>query len=263
MIAYIIRRTDRRGPAAVRRQRGHIRDLLRGARSSRARRRANWPRSTSGATRAQPRSRRSRRTSASTSRCYVQYWHFLKPHVRRAPTYNVRPGHGALPRRRASATRSRPTCRCGPTSPRRLPVTLSLAVGAAVIWLVSGVCVGVISALRPGTLVRPVSMSDRLGRRLAAGLLHRPAALQSLFRLQVARSGQTCTTSPFTTESAEVGVQPDPAVDHAGLPLRGALRPAHPRRHAGDDERGLHPHRAGQGPAASARSSSSTACAPR
>ena len=33
--------------------------------------------------------------------------------------------------------------------------------------------------------------------------------------------------------------------------------------HAGDDERGLHPHRAGQGPAASAASSSSTGCAPR
>lgn len=33
----------------------------------------------------------------------------------------------------------------------RLPITLSLAAGAAVIWLVSGVTVGVISALKPGS----------------------------------------------------------------------------------------------------------------
>ena len=41
-----------------------------------------------------------------------------------------------------------------------------------------------------------------------------------------------------------------------------AVRPAHPGRHARDDERGLHPHRAGQGPA-ERTVSSSTACAPR
>ena len=33
----------------------------------------------------------------------------------------------------------------------RLPVTISLAIGAAVLWLVGGVAAGVISALRRGT----------------------------------------------------------------------------------------------------------------
>jgi peptide/nickel transport system permease protein len=43
-----------------------------------------------------------------------------------------------------------------------LPVTVSLAVGAAVLWLVSGVTVGVISALKRGTLVDRFSMTIAL-----------------------------------------------------------------------------------------------------
>ena len=43
-----------------------------------------------------------------------------------------------------------------------LPVTLSLAIGAAVIWLVSGVAVGVISALKRGTLFDRFSMGIAL-----------------------------------------------------------------------------------------------------
>jgi peptide/nickel transport system permease protein len=50
-----------------------------------------------------------------------------------------------------------------------LPVTLSIAVGAAVLWLVGGVAVGVISALRRGTFFDRFSM----GRGVAADLLHR------------------------------------------------------------------------------------------
>jgi len=43
-----------------------------------------------------------------------------------------------------------------------LPVTLSLAVGAAVLWLVGGVAIGVLSALRPGSLLDRVSMGTAL-----------------------------------------------------------------------------------------------------
>ncbi len=43
-----------------------------------------------------------------------------------------------------------------------LPVTLSLAIGAAVIWLVSGVTVGVISALKRGSLIDRFSMGIAL-----------------------------------------------------------------------------------------------------
>ena len=34
--------------------------------------------------------------------------------------------------------------------------------------------------------------------------------------------------TPFTENPARVGLQPDPAVDHAGLPLLGRVRPADP-----------------------------------
>jgi peptide/nickel transport system permease protein len=45
---------------------------------------------------------------------------------------------------------------------QRLPVTLSLALGAAVLWLIGGVSVGVISALRRGKLVDRVAMTIAL-----------------------------------------------------------------------------------------------------
>jgi peptide/nickel transport system permease protein len=44
----------------------------------------------------------------------------------------------------------------------RLPVTLSLAVGAAVLWLVGGVATGVVSALRRGTVFDRAAMSVAL-----------------------------------------------------------------------------------------------------
>jgi peptide/nickel transport system permease protein len=44
----------------------------------------------------------------------------------------------------------------------RLPVTISLAVGAAVLWLLGGVTIGVISALRRGTVFDRASMGVAL-----------------------------------------------------------------------------------------------------
>lgn len=44
----------------------------------------------------------------------------------------------------------------------RIPVTLSLAAGAAVIWVVAGVAIGVISALRRGSLIDRISMGVAL-----------------------------------------------------------------------------------------------------
>ncbi|HEY9243814.1 MAG TPA: ABC transporter permease, partial [Streptosporangiaceae bacterium] len=43
-----------------------------------------------------------------------------------------------------------------------LPVTLSLAIGAAIIWLIGGVAIGVISALKRGTLFDRFSMGVAL-----------------------------------------------------------------------------------------------------
>lgn len=44
----------------------------------------------------------------------------------------------------------------------RLPVTASLAFGAAVVWLISGVATGVVSALRPGSFFDRLSMGIAL-----------------------------------------------------------------------------------------------------
>jgi peptide/nickel transport system permease protein len=44
----------------------------------------------------------------------------------------------------------------------RLPITFSMAIGAAVIWLVSGVTVGIISALRRGTIFDRAAMGVAL-----------------------------------------------------------------------------------------------------
>ncbi|MGW7573176.1 ABC transporter permease [Streptomyces sp. NPDC054765] len=44
----------------------------------------------------------------------------------------------------------------------RLPVTASLALGAAVVWLVSGIATGVVSALRPGSVFDRLSMGIAL-----------------------------------------------------------------------------------------------------
>jgi peptide/nickel transport system permease protein len=44
-----------------------------------------------------------------------------------------------------------------------LPVTLSLAVGAAVLWLIGGVAIGVLSALRRGSIWDRLSMGVALG----------------------------------------------------------------------------------------------------
>ena len=61
-----------------------------------------------------------------------------------------------------------------------LPVSLSLAVGAATLWLLGGVLVGTLSGLRPGSIIDRVGMTLALGRRVAADLLHRPGAAADL-----------------------------------------------------------------------------------
>ena len=78
---------------------------------------------------------------------YEQYWHFIKGIVSGA-TYNLGPTtvHCDAP---CFGYSFKDHVEVWPQLTSRLPVTISLALGAAVLWLVSGVTVGVISALRP------------------------------------------------------------------------------------------------------------------
>ncbi|MGW2641045.1 ABC transporter permease [Streptomyces sp. NPDC001348] len=78
---------------------------------------------------------------------YVQYWHFIKGIVAGA-TYDLGPttAHCDAPCFGYSFKNHQAVW---PELTSRIPITLSLALGAAVLWLVSGVVAGVISALRP------------------------------------------------------------------------------------------------------------------
>lgn len=78
---------------------------------------------------------------------YLQYWHFIKGIVAGA-TYNLGPTtvHCNAP---CFGYSFKDHVEVWPQLTSRLPVTISLAAGAAVLWLVSGVTVGVISALKP------------------------------------------------------------------------------------------------------------------
>ncbi|MET7685246.1 ABC transporter permease [Streptomyces sp. NPDC005423] len=78
---------------------------------------------------------------------YLQYWHFIKGIVAGA-TYNLGPTtvHCDAP---CFGYSFKDHVEVWPQLTSRLPVTISLAAGAAVLWLVSGVTVGVISALKP------------------------------------------------------------------------------------------------------------------
>ena len=123
-----------------------------------------------------------------------------------------------------------------------LPVTISLAIGAAVIWLVSGVAVGVISALKRGTLF------DRFSMSIALAGVSLPIFFTGLISLELFSYKwplfPNVTFVPFSTNPWP-RASPGVAVAYPGLPGRCALCPADPGGHAGDDERGLCPHRAG------------------
>ncbi|MFE2430650.1 ABC transporter permease [Streptomyces sp. NPDC059373] len=91
---------------------------------------------------------------------YEQYWHFIKAIVMGA-NYKFGPD---------AASCSRPCfgysfkshVEVWPELSSRIPVTLSLAVGAAVIWVVSGVAIGVLSALKRGSIFDRLSMGFAL-----------------------------------------------------------------------------------------------------
>ena len=131
-----------------------------------------------------------------------------------------------------------------------LPKTVSIAFGAAVIWILLGVTNGVLSA------VRPRSFLDRGLTVFALVFYSMPTFLLGLLLLyylyfQLTLAGiRIFPAGGYVEPHDEPGrlaAAHDPAVDHRGVGLRGGLHAAHPHIDAGGARRGLHPHRPVQG----------------
>jgi peptide/nickel transport system permease protein len=87
----------------------------------------------------------------------VQYWHWLKGVMFGSDINNGSTiDHCPAPCLGYSFKNSQPVL---PEIERRFPVTMSLAIGAAIIWLVVGVAVGVLSALKRGSLFDRAAMT--------------------------------------------------------------------------------------------------------
>jgi peptide/nickel transport system permease protein len=90
----------------------------------------------------------------------VQYWHWIKAvFVGASYDYGAGTEHCAAPCLGYSFITRQAVW---PELLDRAPVTISLAAGASVIWLIAGVTVGVISALRRGTVFDRAAMSIAL-----------------------------------------------------------------------------------------------------
>ncbi len=130
----------------------------------------------------------------------------------------------------------------------RLPVTMSLAAGAAILWLLGGMATGVISALRRG------SFFDRAAMGVALAGVSLPIYFTGLLSLSIF-SYTLHWTAPGGTDPTEAANPAEwayalilPWITLAFLYAAGYARLTR-AGHAGDHGGGLHPHRAGQGPA--------------
>ncbi|ARF78625.1 ABC transporter permease [Kitasatospora aureofaciens] len=91
---------------------------------------------------------------------YTQYWHFLKGLVSGAEyKFGPEPATCHVP---CFGYSFKNHLEVWPEMTSRIPVTISLAIGAAVLWLVSGITTGVISALKPRSVFDRLSMGVAL-----------------------------------------------------------------------------------------------------
>ncbi|MFJ3215430.1 ABC transporter permease [Kitasatospora sp. NPDC086801] len=91
---------------------------------------------------------------------YTQYWHFLKGLVSGAEyKFGPDPVTCRVP---CFGYSFKNHLEVWPELTKRIPITLSLAIGAAVLWLVSGVATGVVSALKPRSVFDRIAMGISL-----------------------------------------------------------------------------------------------------
>ena len=133
----------------------------------------------------------------------------------------------------------------------RLPATLSLVLGGAVVWVVAGLGVGIVSARRAGSRLDRAEHGHGARARLGARILARPDRRCTCSRRTSGRS------AIFPGAGSYVGLTSDPSKWFTSLILPWLvvaagtardLRAADARQPDRDDGRGLHPHGARQGP---------------
>lgn len=130
---------------------------------------------------------------------YTQYWHFVKGLVAGAK-YNFGPDP-AVCHAPCFGYSFKTHTEVWPQLVKRIPVTFSLAVGAAVIWVVSGVATGILSALKRG------SIWDRLAMGIALAGVSLPMFFTGLVLLALFSFHWTIWDDlqfvPFTQNPAE------------------------------------------------------------
>ncbi|MEE4494702.1 ABC transporter permease [Streptomyces sp. NPDC050529] len=91
---------------------------------------------------------------------YIQYWHFIKQIFVGADfKFGPEVTHCGVP---CFGYSFKNHVEVWPELTARIPITFSLAIGAAAIWLVSGVAIGVVSALKRGSILDRVFMGVAL-----------------------------------------------------------------------------------------------------
>ncbi|MFJ1744852.1 MULTISPECIES: ABC transporter permease [unclassified Streptomyces] len=91
---------------------------------------------------------------------YLQYWNFIKAIVVGAE-YNFGPNPSVC-NAPCFGYSFKTHVEVWPEIVQRIPVTFSLAIGAAVIWVVTGVAIGVLSALKRGSIFDRLTMGIAL-----------------------------------------------------------------------------------------------------
>jgi peptide/nickel transport system permease protein len=81
----------------------------------------------------------------------------------------------------------------------RLPVTASLAVGAAIIWLVGGVAIGVVSAVRRGSIFDRAAMGVALAG-VSLPIFFTGLLSLAIFSYQLGWTAPGATFTPFTSD---------------------------------------------------------------
>ena len=222
MARFIVRRLIADGARDVRRLGAHVPDLQRDPERRSGRAHGGPPADRDR------RSRRSARSGASTSRVYVQYVTTMK----KVFTGDLKSYFTQL--------------NVDEEIRKGLPRTLSLAIGAALLWMAVAVAFGLYSAMRAG------KFADRFLTIIALVGISMPVfwigALMNYylgFKWGLFPNGGYV---EFSEGPGRLGLPPDPALDGAGDAVHRRLLARAALERARHDERGLRAHRARQGP---------------